>query len=107
MIAGRLRHRCWLMTPTHANSAGTVTTTWGTASVCWGSLEPLNGREWFESSLAENSEITARFRMRYVASVLPTMRLDFGSRQFEIVSVINPDERNRELELMVKELVVS
>jgi len=104
MNAGKLRHKCWLKSPTHANSAGTVTTTWATAAVCWGSLEPLRGREWIQSGL-ENSEITARFRMRYVSGVAPTMQLYYGSRTFEVVSVIDPDERHRELELMVKELV--
>jgi len=107
MRSGTLRHRCWIKTPTHANTAGTVTTTWGTAAVCWGSLQPLRGREWTESHLAENAEVTSRFRMRYVASIVPTMQLTFGTRTFEIISVINPDERNIELELMLKELVVA
>lgn len=109
MNAGKLRHKCRLMTPTHANSAGTVTTTWGTATVCWGSLEPIRGREWTESHLSENAEVTSRFRMRYPnnVTIVPTMRLDFGSRTFQIVSVINLGERNREIELMLKELVVA
>jgi len=107
MNAGSLRHRCWLLTPTHAGDGyGTVTTTWGTATVCWGSLEPLRGREWIESGM-ENSEISARFRMRYFAGVAPTMRLSFGSRTFEIVAVLDAGERHRELELMLKELVVA
>ena len=107
MKAGALRHRCWILTPTHANSAGTVTTTWGTTTVCWASLEPIRGREWYESHMAENAEITARVRMRYVANLAPTMRLSFNSRTFDIVSIINPGERNRELEIMVNELVES
>ncbi len=104
MNAGRLRHRCWIQEPTHANSSGTIMTTFGTVTVVWGSLEPLKGREWIESGL-ENSEITAKFAMRYFAGIDPTMQLYFGSRTFEIVSVIDPDERHRELELMLKELV--
>lgn len=107
MTAGGLRHRCRLLEPTHATDAyGSVTTTWGTATVCWGSLEPLQGREWIESGM-ENSEISARFRMRYFAGVSPTMRLSFGSRTFEVVYVIDPGERHKELELMLKELVVA
>ena len=104
MNAGSLRHRCWIKEPTHTNVSGAVTTTWGTVTVCWGALEPLKGREWVQSGL-ENSEITAKFRMRYQASVDPTMQLYFGSRTFEIISVIDPSERHKELELMVKELV--
>ena len=104
MNAGKLRHQCWIKEPTHANSAGTITTTWATATVCWGSLEPLQGREWIESGM-ENSEITAKFRMRYKSGIQPKMQLYYGSRTFEIKSVIDPEERHRELELMVRELV--
>ena len=107
MNAGYLRHRCWIKGPTHtADGYGGVTTTWGTVTVCWGALEPLRGREWMESGL-ENSEISAKYRMRYVSSITPTMQLYYGSRTFEIVSVIDPGERHRELELMLKELVVT
>ena len=104
MNAGSLRHRCWIKEPTHSVTNGAVTTTWGTVTVCWGSLEPLRGREWIESGL-ENSDITGRFRMRYYSGILPTMKLYYGSRTFEIVSVIDPGERHRELELMLRELV--
>ena len=106
MNAGALRHRCWIKSPTHTDALGDgdIATTFGTVTVCWGSLEPLKGREWIESGM-ENSEITGKFRMRYFASIDPTMQLYFGSRTFEIISVIDPDERHKELELMVKELV--
>ena len=107
MKAGQLRHRCWIKQPTHTNDGyGGITTAWGTVTVCWGSLEPLKGREWVESGL-ENSEISGKFRMRHYSGVLPTMQLYFGTRTFEIVSVIDPFERHAELELMVKELVES
>ncbi len=107
MKAGSLRHRCWIQEPTHTSDGfGGIGTSWGTVTICWGALEPLKGREWIESGL-ENSEITAKFRMRYFAGIDPTMQLYFGSRTFEIVSVIDPDERHRELELMLKELVVT
>jgi len=105
MNAGRLRHRCWIKQPTHTEDGyGGVTTTWGTVTVCWGSLEPLRGREWVASGL-ENSDTTGRFRMRYYAGIDATMQLYFGSRTFEILSVIDPLERHKDMELMVRELV--
>ena len=104
MNAGALRHRCWIKAPTVTTVNGAVTTTWGTSTVCWGSLEPLRGREWFESHL-ENADITARFRMRYYGGIAPTMRLYYGTRTWEIESVIDPGERHKELELMLRELV--
>lgn len=105
MNAGRLRHRVWIKELTNTQDGyGGVTASWGTVTVCWASVEPLRGREWIASGL-ENSEISARMRMRYVADLLPTMQVYFGSRTFEIKSVIDPGERHKELEVMLRELV--
>ena len=105
MRSGSLRSQVTIKQPTHTKDANAdVTTTFGTVTVCWGLLEQLKGREWIESGM-ENSEITAKLRIRYFAGIDPTMQVYFGSRTFEIISVINPDERNRELDLMLKELV--
>lgn len=104
MRGGALRHQVTITQPTHANTNGEIATTWGTVTVCWASLEPLKGREWIESGL-ENSEITSRMRMRYLSGIGPTMRVNFGARTFEIVSVVDVYERTRELEVMLKELV--
>ena len=107
MRAGALRNEVWIKSPTATTDTyGDTTISWGTVAVCWASIEPLRGREWVASGM-ENSEITARCRIRYYSGILPTMRVYLGSRTFEIVSVIDPNERNAELELMVKELVVT
>ena len=107
MNAGRLRHKCWIKQPTHTNDGyGGITTTWGTVTVCWGALEPLKGHEWIESGM-ENSELFGKFRMRYRSGISPTMQLYFGSRTFEITSVVDPSERHKEMELRLKELVVA
>ena len=107
MNAGYLRHRGWIKSPTHTSDGmGGVTETWGTTTVCWGSMEPLRGREWVESGF-ENSEITARWRMRYYDGITPDMQLYYDGRTFEIIAVIDPAERHRELELMLKELVIT
>lgn len=106
MRAGQLRHQVTVKSPTHASDGmGGVTTTWGTVTVCWASVEPLRGREWVESHL-ENADVTGRIIMRYKSGILPTYQVYFGSRTFEVLSVINKDERNREMELMVRELVI-
>jgi SPP1 family predicted phage head-tail adaptor len=49
------------------------------------------------------SEISHKIRIRYLASVTPKLRIKFGTRYFDIVSVINPDERNEYLEMMCRE----
>jgi len=107
MRAGQLRHLVTVKSPTHtADGKGGIATTWGTVTTCWASVEPLRGREWIESHL-ENSEVTGRVVMRYKAGIRPDYMVYFGDRTFQIISVINTEERNRELQLMVRELVVA
>jgi SPP1 family predicted phage head-tail adaptor len=73
-------------------------------ATAWASIEPLNGREFFAAQQV-NAEVTARIRLRYLPGVTRQMQVKFGSRTFAIESVINVEERNRELQLMVKEVV--
>jgi SPP1 family predicted phage head-tail adaptor len=105
MGAGALRHRITIerVTETQDSFGGTVTT-WPILATMWASVEPLSGREQLLAQQVQ-AEVTHRVRVRYVAGVTAKMRITFGDRHFEILSVINPEERNRELELMCKELV--
>ncbi len=106
MRAGRLRHRLSLQSPTFTNtSVGTITTTWGTAATIWGSVEPLRGREFYDSALI-NSDITSRIVVRYTSDIEPNYKIVFGTRTFLIVSIIDIDERNKEMDLMVTEEVI-
>ena len=63
-------------------------------------------RIWDNSTAGDGpTEVTTRFRIRYLAGVKAAMRISFASRTFDIQSVINPDERNRELHLMAVEVI--
>ncbi len=106
MRAGRLRHRLSLQSPTFTNtSVGTVVTTWPTAATIWGSIEPLRGREFYDSALI-NSDVTSRIVIRYTSDIEPNYRIVFGTRTFLIDSIIDVEERNIEMHLMVIEEVV-
>lgn len=83
---------------------GGVVETWGTYKTVYAAVEPLNGKEYFDSE-RRAADVNTRIRIRYVAGVVPKMRVLFGSRVFDIKSVINPSERNRELVLMCVEHV--
>lgn len=105
MMSGRLRHKIVIQNPSESNgSYGETVTTWGTFATVWASVEPLNGREYFESQQT-NAEVNFRFRIRYTASITPKMRISYDSRTFDIISVINVNERDRETVLMAKEVV--
>lgn len=106
MRAGRLRHRLSLQSPTITNtSTGTITESWGTTATIWGSVEPLRGREFYDSALI-NSDITSRIVVRYTSDIEPNYKIVFGTRTFLIVSIIDIDERNKEMNLMVTEEVI-
>ena len=105
MRAGMLRHKVVIQQniPTR-DSYGAEVEVWTDYAVVWASIEPARGREFWESQQV-NAEVTGKIRIRYLAGVTPMMRVKHGSRIFEIISVINPEERNRELQLMVKERI--
>ncbi len=48
--------------------------------------------------------VTHRVRIRYIANINSSYRIKYGKRYFNIVSIINPDEKNKMLELLCKEV---
>ena len=106
MRAGELRHRLTFKGPTHTSDGqGGITETWGSAFTVWGAFGPLTGKEFYDSQLV-NSEITGKVKIRHRDDIDPTMQIYFGTRVFEILSILNPEERDRELNIKVKEMVV-
>ena len=108
MQAGRLRHRVTVQRATDAiDQYGDQTPTWTALGTVWASVEPLNGREYFAAAQMQ-SEVSTRIVIRPISGVTltPKDRVKFGSRYFDIQSVINRDERNRELQLLCVERFV-
>jgi SPP1 family predicted phage head-tail adaptor len=102
---GKLRHRITIEESTETQDAdGSVTENWSAFAAAQGSIEPISGREYF-SAQTTRADLTHRVNLRYVAGIMPKMRVRFGSRIFDILSVINVDERNRELQLMCRESI--
>jgi len=105
MRAGDLRHRITLQQKTETrDSFGAVIETWNDVATLYASIEPLRGKEFFDAQQV-NAEVTIRIRIRYRSGVTPNMRVLFGTRTFDIQSVINVDERNREMILMCREVI--
>lgn len=65
---------------------------------------PISARERINSMKPEMN-ITHKIQMRHHSGVTGEMRIKFGSRYLYIDSIINPDERNRRLELLCEEKV--
>lgn len=79
---------------------------WATAATRWGSIEPLNGREFFNAEKVQ-ANATHRVRMRYDSSaeITPKDRLLWESRAFNVIHVAKKREIDHELEIMVEEVV--
>lgn len=103
MRIGDLNKRVTLQSPTlTADGLGGHTTAWAAETTVFGAIWPLSARE----SLAGGQvamEITHRIRIRYKGGVLPTWRVKYGTRYFAVVSVINPNEAGKMLDLLCKE----
>lgn len=104
MNPGRLRHNIKIQKPTLAPDAISGN------EVIWedflpkvrASIAPYQGREYFQAQQVQ-SEASTRILIRYVSGINTSMRIIYGERVFDIISIIDPKEQHRELQLMCKE----
>ena len=104
MKAGSLRHRVTIQRLTITQgTAGEVVESWSDVATVYAAVEPLSGREfWQAQQVAAESQI--RVRIRYRAGLDTTMRVIHDDRTLEILSIVDPEERHRELQLMCREI---
>lgn len=106
--AGTRRHLVTIKRP-----AGTISGTGGvtegtpvTVGEEYVAIDPLSLREKEQLQAGGvQAETTHVVRMRYRNDVGPSMFLVKGTRRFEILSLANPEEANRELHLLCAERV--
>ena len=109
MRAGRLRHRVLIEenNPTTDNYGG-KTDNWQRVvdpyGEVWAAVEPLSARELIQAQQV-NAEATIRGLMRYWDGLTTQHRLRHNGRVLEILSIVNRDDRNIQIELMCKEAV--
>jgi len=107
MRASRLRHRAnFEIRSVSRDDYGGETASWSKLAMRWVSVEPLNGREYFaaEQIVGEaNVRIRARYDDTLSTVTVKSHRIVYGSRVFDIRSIINPSERNAELIFMCRE----
>lgn len=81
-------------------TATSSTTFYTTMAAIW----PMSGKESVEN-MRNELKITHKIRIWYKSGILPSMEIKFGSRQFEIVGIINKDEANVTLDFLAFERV--
>lgn len=86
------------------NSYGGTLKEWVDVKTIRASVEPLQGREYFSGPFQMGENIV-RVRIRYQPDLVVDrkMRVKYGSKLFDIYSVIDSKEQHQELQLMCKE----
>ena len=67
------------------------------------SIWPLKSNEKIES-MQNQLTVTHRIRIRYLTGVLPSFRIKFGTRYFNITSMVNLREENKQWEFLADEV---
>jgi SPP1 family predicted phage head-tail adaptor len=105
MKAGQLRHYITVQQVTETQDTfGQGIESWTTWKQVYAAVEPMVGREYFASAQTL-SKVTHRIRIRHLSGLTTKHRISWDGRIFDIESVINVMERERELVLMCVERV--
>lgn len=107
MLAQRLRHRVAVQQKTEVQDGTTGDISWSWSNVTGLSSVPAEvltgpGRE-FNAADAKQAETTARINMRWFSGLLPTMRVVWDGRYYDILSIETDATGRREYRLRCKE----
>lgn len=103
MRSGLLRHQVDIQSMTSTSDGmGGWTEEWATLSTVRAAIWPKRMVEQVEGE-KRTANITHQVRVRYLDGIDEVCRVVFGGRIFEVISVINPEERNKYLDLMCEE----
>jgi len=104
--AGNLRHRIAIQTETSVSDGmGGFTLSWANVENMGSvpaAIWPLSAKENLDAMKLEQ-QITHKIRIRYQSGITSKNRIVFGSRTFNIISILNYEERNRSFDLLCLE----
>lgn len=86
------------------DEAGQPTETWSTFATVYANIKPMVGRDYLTAKQLVD-ELSHDVTIRYRRGIKPKMRISYLDRQFEIISVIDSEERREWLYLKCKELI--
>ena len=92
---GEMVHKITIKTVSDASdgfgAAGTETET--TLATVWAAIWPISAREFIQSD-KKTLDVTHRITIDYLSGLTADDVIYFGTRKFEIISIINHEERN-------------
>lgn len=102
--AGEYRHIIIFQELTNKRNAyGEIEKEWEDVYKTKVAIYPLSSRELFQAGVISN-ETTHKIYLRYSPLIKNDMRIKFNDRYFSIISIIDFEERNKELQLLCREL---
>jgi len=69
----------------------------------WADIRPMKAGELFKAQQV-NTKIDTRIITRFRRDITTVERLKFGTRYFNVLGVIDPEEKHRELQLLCEEV---
>ena len=102
-----LRHRIVIQDVEQLSDGhGGYNETWVTFATVWAKVVPVSAQEkWRAENL--DHEVTHRITIRYLANITSSMRISFDGRIFHVKGFRNLEERDRYIEIVAKEGVVT
>jgi SPP1 family predicted phage head-tail adaptor len=108
MRAGKLQNRVEIQRDDGAsqNDLGEHVPAWATYQTVWAQVTPLTGQRLFNAAQVMH-DVTHEIRMRWqsVAELTPNHRIKWGTRIFEILSIVNWQEQDAEAIVSCREHV--
>ena len=105
MKIGDLKNRIILQYKTRVpDGHGSFNESFVDACTIFAAIWPVSATETIQAG-ATAMVATHRIRIRYRTILKPYWRVKFGNRYFAIVSIVNPSEANKMLDLLCKEAV--
>lgn len=104
---GRLRHPVSIQAPAiFQDDYGGHDVVWSEIATCMAEIVVLSAQS-LERARGDDVEVTHRFVMRYRDNIDTSRRLVVGTRAFEIITIIDPDESRRFLHVTTIERTVT
>jgi len=103
MGAGKYKNRVEFQTnSTAVNSDGTPVNVWSELATVWAGVNTVTGREkWANRHTSHNYD--AAVSIRYRSDITESMRIIYNGRTLQIKTIIDVNERRRELVLLCVE----
>lgn len=107
MSLGKMRHKIQFESRDKtSDGAGGFSSSWDEAKEVWAHMKPASMRENFRG-MKISEETSYEFTIRYQTGISAGQRIKYNDRIFNVKSVLNRDERDKYLDILAEEGVVT